>query len=116
MIPLWKDYDLVQKMRVRFVYYSTCAPKTEKGPYLHKKRRGLLTLLEGKAIFVYKVGKKFKETKLDASKKITMLDIPKGIGYLIKNPYSAEAKFINICDYPWKPNENETVVPQHFLA
>ncbi len=56
-------------------------------------------------------GKKFKEIKLDASKGAMMLDIPKGTGYLIKNPYRQEAHCINICDYPWKPNENETVTP-----
>src|SRR3989344_3726820 len=111
MIPLWKDYDFRPAMNPRYVYFFTCASRAHKGPYLHKKRRGLLSLIEGKAIFVYKTGKKFVEIKLDASRSATMLDITMGTGYLIKNPYSKEAKFLNICDYPWKPNENETIIP-----
>ena len=115
MIPIWKDYDPLlaggSKMKPRFVYFFTCAARSEKGPHLHKKRRGLLTLLEGKALFVYQVGKKFKEIKLDAAKEAIMIDIPKGTGYLIKNLYSKEAKFVNICDYPWRPDDNETITP-----
>ena len=111
MIPLWKDRDVRPAMKPRYVYFFTCAPRAHKGPYLHKKRRGLLFLLEGKLIFVYMTGKKFKEIKLDAREGAVMLDIPRGTGYLIKNPYRREARCINICDYPWKPNEHETITP-----
>ncbi len=85
-------------------------------------------MLEGKAIFIYKIGEKLKaplssrrnvgisakalkEIKLDASREAVMIDVPKGIGYLIKNPYLKEAKFINICDYPWRAGDNETITP-----
>ena len=111
IIPIWKDYDPMPKMKPRFVYFFTCAAFSEKGPHLHKKRRGLLTLLEGKALFIYQAGKNFKKIVLDSSKEAIMVDIPKGVGYLIKNPYSKEAKFVNICDYPWRPNDNETITP-----
>lgn len=113
MIPLWKDYDnIVPPMHPRFVYAMTCAPQSSKGPYLHTKRRGLLTLIQGSAVVVYQEENEFREIILNAMDGAAMLDIPMGTGYLIYNPSSdIEALFINICDYPWKKDDNETLTP-----
>ena len=111
LAPLWKDYDPIPKIKPRYIYYTTCAAGATKGPYLHEKRRGLLALIEGKAVFIYKTQRSFSKLYLDASKEVAMLDIPKKTAYLIKNPYKKESKFINICDYPWKKNDNETKTP-----
>lgn len=111
MMPLWKDYDAIDLITPRFIYYTTCLAAEDKGPYLHTKRRTLLSLVEGKIIFVYLDKNVFKDVMVDAGKDSMLFDIPAGIGYLIRNPYSAEAKMVNICDYPWREGDNETVIP-----
>lgn len=111
MIPIWKDYDKIEQIKPRYVYYLTCAPQSIKGPYLHKKRRGLLTLLEGRIVLAYKSGNKFNEVHMEAGDEAMMADIPKMVGYLIQNPYKKEARLLNICDYPWKKDDNETITP-----
>ena len=112
MIPLWKDYDDMIPMHPRFVYAMTCAPQSTKGPYLHTKRRGLLTLIEGSAVIVYQEGKEFHTIALHAMDSVAMLDIPAGIGHLIYNSsFDKSALFVNICDYPWRKDDNETLTP-----
>lgn len=111
LVPLWKDYDPIEKLVPRYVYYTTCNPGEDKGPYLHKNRRTLLALVEGKAVFVYKDGKKFSEIVLNADENITMLDVPRGMGYLIRNTHDSIARLINICDYPWREGDDETESP-----
>lgn len=112
MIPIWKDYDPIPRIVPRFVYMMTCAPGRQKGPYLHTKRRGLLTLAEGRVRLVYQEGHTFREVDMDAGEKAVMADISAGTGYLIKNPSpDREAVFIVICDYPWRKADQEMVVP-----
>lgn len=112
MIPLWKDYDDMPPIVPRFVYMMTCAPQSTKGPYLHTKRRGLLTLIEGSASVVYQEGGEFHEVILEATDHAKMLDIPTNVGYLVRNlSLDHQAVFVNICDYPWKKDDNETITP-----
>lgn len=111
LIPLWKDYEPNKKINPRYIYFLTCAPRSFKGPYLHTKRRGLLTLIEGRLSLIYKDGKRFQEISLDARRQAVMADIPKMTAYLLKNPFSQEAKLVNICDYPWQPGDQETLEP-----
>lgn len=110
LMPLWKDYDPIDSMTPRFVYYTTCLAGEDKGPYFHTKRRTLLNLVEGKIVFVYRENNLFKEIVVDSDNP-SLLDVPAGIGYLIRNPHSKEAKIVNICDYPWREGDNETQTP-----
>src|SRR3989344_9215398 len=111
LVPLWKDYDPIEKLVPKYVYYTTCSPGEDKGPYLHKKRRTLLALIEGKIAFVYRDGEKFSEIVLASDEDIPMLDVPSGVGYLIRNTHNDVARIINICDHPWRENDNETESP-----
>lgn len=110
-IPLWKDYDHQPALQPRFVYFTSCLPHCRKGPYLHTKRRGLLTLIEGKIIFVYQNKNNFEKIPLTAQEKAVLIDIPAQVGYLLDNPYNEEAKLINICDHPWRADNQETIIP-----
>jgi len=111
ILPLWKDSDAMEKIQPRYVYFTTCDPGTDKGPYLHEKRRGLLCVIEGKILFVYKDGDVFKEKLIDSDKNPTLIDIPSRTPYLIRNQFNNTAKLINICDYPWISGDTETVTP-----
>jgi hypothetical protein len=112
LIPLWKDYDPGRKLKPRYIYYLACSPKRLKGPYLHTRRRGLLTLIGGGATLVYRTKTGFQELRLRADgPEVPMIDIPSGVEYLILNPYKVEARFINICDYPWRKGDSETIIP-----
>lgn len=111
LIPLWKDYEAGKKIRPRYIYFMSCAPKSFKGPYLHTKRRGFLTLIEGRLLLVYKDGTRFKKIFLNADRQAMMVDMPKNTAYLMENPFKKEAQLINICDYPWKKGDHETVEP-----
>ena len=118
MIPVWKDYDEIPQMTPQFIYLLTCAPACAKGPYLHTKRRGLLTLIEGSVRIVYQEEERgnFQELSLDAKEKAIMIDIPAGIGYLIVNTSQTDsALLLNICDYAWRKDDNETVTPDFSL-
>ena len=111
LVPFWKDYDAIEKLLPRYVYYTTCLPGEDKGPYLHKKRRTLVALVEGRILFVHKDGGKFFEIDLNADESTTVLDVPCKTGYLIRNKSGAIARLINICDYPWLEGDNETESP-----
>lgn len=111
MIPLWKDYDPGRKIKPRYIYYMTCSPGKSKGPYLHTKRRGLLTLIDGQATLVYRIDREFQELSMRAVRNAVMVDIPARVGYLIRNLSKIAAHFIIIGDYPWKKGEKETVTP-----
>ena len=111
LVPLWKDYDPIERIVPKYIYYTTCSQGEDKGPYLHKKRRTLIALVEGRIIFVYKDGEKFSEIALTSDENITMLDVPSGVGYLIRNTSDDVARLVNICDHPWRENDNETESP-----
>ncbi len=111
LMPLWKDYDSLPAMTPRYVYYATCRAGEEKGPYLHRKRRTLLNLVEGRIILAYREAEVFKETEVNADSHPVLFDIPAGVGYLIRNPFKDDAVMVNICDYPWKEGDNETEAP-----
>lgn len=111
ILPLWKDYDEIEEIAPRYIYFTTCEPGFDKGPYFHTKRRGLITLLEGRILFIYKEHGVYRERLIDAEKAYTLIDIPAKTPYLIRNNSQKTAKLINICDYPWKKGDDETIVP-----
>lgn len=111
MIPLWKDYIKETSIVPRYVYYTVMLPNTYKGPYQHKKRRGLFSIVSGKIRFIYQENNKFKELDIDADSQPKMIEIPTNLKYLLFGLGKKQAVIINICDYPWKPKDNETVIP-----
>jgi len=112
MCPLWKDYDEV-KIVPRMVYAISILPRTVKGPYCHTKRRGLLCLIQGKAVFVYKSPEEdqFHVKEMDSKESLMMIEIPKNLEYAIIGLGAQESLFVNICDYPFIPGDNETTIP-----
>ena len=109
--PLWKDYDDPNNLAPRYVYYTTCSPKSIKGPYKHTKRAGLLCFISGKIIFVYKENNKFKEVEINTSKTPKKIYIPNNTEYVIINIGNNDAVAVNICNYPWIKDDNETITP-----
>jgi len=69
MIPLWKDYDSDKIKNAKFVYFTTCKPGTTKGPYTHLRRSALLSVLQGKIVYVYKESNQYKEVEINADEK-----------------------------------------------
>lgn len=111
LIPIWKDTDPIEKIHPRYIYFLTCGAGRMKGPYLHTKRRGLLTLIEGRALLVFMHNGNFVEQRMDATKHAIVADIPAQESYCIMNPFKKEARFVNICNYPWKKGDTETTIP-----
>lgn len=113
IIPLWKDYEF-PAMKLKFVYYTTGAPGTTKGPYMHTKRNGLVSVIQGKVILVYKEtlkDKAYQELTIDADKKPQSIYIPKNTPHCFINIGQKELVLVNICDYAWKPGDNEDQKP-----
>lgn len=111
MIPLWKDYIKETAIVPRYVYYTTILPGTIKGPYQHKKRRGLFSVVAGIVRFVYKEKNEFIEIDIDANVQPKLIDIPTNTQYLLIGKGDTPCGIVNICDYPWKPDDNETIQP-----
>jgi len=112
MLPLWNDSEDFP-FDTRFIYATTCNPFTVKGPYCHTKRSGLLCVIFGKIVYVHKKPGEhfFQEEEIDADTNPVRFLIPVGEEYCFIGLGDKEALLINICDYPWKAGDNETLIP-----
>lgn len=109
MIPVWNIlFHLDELKTVNYVYLTSIFPKRVKGPYLHTMRNSLLVAITGEALIVIKENDQFTEQVL---RPYDMIQLTAGTGYAILGTGQTESLLLNICDYPWLPNTQETISP-----
>lgn len=103
-IPVWRNWDSKYNITPDMVYYTTIPPGLSKGPHLHKKRRGYITCLTGKVVFILKNNGTYSEYISDSENPFT-IEVPPGTGLLSINIGEVVAGILNICNPAWHPNE-----------
>jgi len=110
LFPIYKDWESFHNSYTpKMVYATTIAPRTQKGPILHRDRAGYMTAIKGAIVVECLVNKELKEyalTNSDGSRNILLL--PKNIPNLIKNVSDEEAILINLPDKAWHPESEDT--------
>lgn len=112
MIPIYRDWDAIHEMySPKMVYATTIAPNTEKGPILHKERRGFLTAITGEVVIETCDGKTIStHTIRDNNGCAFVALIPKNIPVKIINKSSDQfATIINLPDVSWHPDNQDTI-------
>jgi len=107
MIPIWNV--LQTPFECKYIYSITTEPGAVKGPYCHTIRNGIMTLVEGKAVVIYKDSDGYQEVWL--LENYEQIEIPANTEYCIIGQGTGSAVLVNICDHPWQPGDDETYVP-----
>lgn len=110
LFPIYKYWeDKNKEYTPMMVYATTIAPKVEKGPILHERRRGYLTAIKGVVDVQCMVNGKIETYKiLDENGNQNILMIPEGIQNKIINKSEEEAVVINLPDRSWYPFDEDT--------
>ena len=110
LFPIYKYWeDKNKEYMPMMVYATTIAPKVEKGPILHERRRGYLTAIKGVVDVQCMVNGKIETYKiLDENGNQNILMIPEGIQNKIINKSEEEAIVINLPDRSWYPFDEDT--------
>lgn len=109
LISLWKDWEKYFKVEPKQVYLNTCAPKSVKGPHLHKNRWDHFVCIKGKIRFVVKWNQDYEEIEVDADNDpcFKIVEIPPAISCAIQNVGKGEAWFLNMPSPAWHPDNQD---------
>ncbi|MHA2366118.1 MAG: polysaccharide biosynthesis C-terminal domain-containing protein [Candidatus Hodarchaeales archaeon] len=111
-IPIYKSLEEKIKGPVTQVYMTSCYPGETKGPHLHNRRRGHLTVLKGKVSFVLEhkliYGDTLREEIVISAEEPKMIVVPEGTPNAHTNIGSEEAIVLNICTrHCWSPEDTD---------
>ena len=114
MIPIFKkddaffsDYDM------NFVYASSVAGMTAKGPHLHKKRECRLIAIEGEVSLVVKVKEQYEEYALN-SKNPEIVVIKAGQPFCVYNRSDLPAILLNFANHIWAQDDTDNYRPENW--
>ncbi len=116
MIPIYKkndpyfaDYDM------RFVYASSVAAGSCKGPHMHKKRECRLVCIKGSVDLVVRENGEYKKYVLSASNPI-VVTIKAGNPFMVKCNESTyqEGILLNFANHIWSPDDQDNYKPDEW--
>ena len=109
-IPIYKDLEL-DIGKIRMVYMTSCLPREVKGPHIHKKRNGHLTVLKGDVLFVLEYvvdGEKIYEEVRISGSNPKLISVPANTVNAHVNIGSEEAIVLNLCTgHCWAPDDTD---------
>jgi|GEM_PF-1536725 len=103
-LPIWRSWDSKYNIKPDMVYVSTIPRGSYKGPHLHKKRTGYISVLTGRAALVFKTGNKYEEIIVSAEEPKT-IEVPPNTGFLSINIGEDTCMILNICSPAWHPED-----------
>jgi dTDP-4-dehydrorhamnose 3,5-epimerase len=106
-VPLYRNWDRYVEEPVSMIYTTSCFSREVKGPHLHKKRRGHLTVLKGEVVFVLEYDDGYEEIQLNGDVP-RMIVVPEGTVNAHVNIGNEEALVMNICTrHCWKSDDTD---------
>jgi len=111
-IPIYKCLQDKISEPITQIYMTSCFPGETKGPHLHKKRRGHLTVLKGEVLFILEHqlenGEVILESAIIDADKPQMIVVPEGTPNSHTNFGTEEAIVLNICTkHCWSPEDKD---------
>ena len=109
-VPIYKDLEQDIGI-IRMVYSTSCLPGQVKGPHLHKKRKGHLTVLRGNVVFVIEQvvdNKKIYEEVFISDMSPKLVVVPPNTVNAHVNIGKEEAIVLNLCtEHCWAANDTD---------
>lgn len=107
MMPIYKkDETSFEGYDLNFIYASSVAPYSQKGPHFHMKRECRLVPISGKVKLVIKNKDIYEEYTLDSDNP-NMVIIKCGCPFCVYNETDSEAILLNLANHIWKPDDTD---------
>lgn len=109
MIPVWnvlQDFDNLANCN--YVYLTTILPDKIKGPYCHTKRNSFLLAVTGETTLIIKENNMYTTYRLTP---YVGAILPAQTELCIFGSGRTESVLLNLCDFPWTPNNTECKIP-----
>jgi len=115
-VPVYKNLEQILSTsplnsEITMVYVTSCFPNEIKGPHLHVKRTGNLTVIKGRVIFILEHIVEdvpvYEEFVLTGDKP-QLIQVPKGVKNCHINIGGEEAYVLNLCtEHCWAPSDTD---------
>ena len=112
LFPIYKDWEEWHGgYDPKMVYATTLNPGAVKGPILHKKRRGLITAIQGIVVLQCKIDGEIHAYFLRHKNGTAyVFEIPAGVPFTLENQDPMlPAIIINCPDRAWHPDDEDTI-------
>lgn len=107
LIPVWKDYQDIIKVRPEMVYVTTVNPGEIKGPHLHIIRHSYFVCIKGKVMFVVqdKMGK-YHEIESSYENPV-LIEVPKTYASGHINISNEVSIILSLVNPAWRPDNRD---------
>ena len=111
LISLFNKND-TPTFEVSYVYVITIPKDGLKGPFLHSLRTTICTPIFGSLDIIYfdKPTNSYNKLSISSENPIQTV-IPSGTTFCLIGTSELPAIIVNLCDFPWSPDNNECSIP-----
>lgn len=108
VLPIW-NANTQPDMRPDQVYVTAVAPHRQKGPHLHKIRRGVFCCIKGNVRIVIRhaQGDEYQTFESGEAHDYLWLEVPPGVVACIYNDGDEEALVLNLPSPAWSPDAQD---------
>jgi len=111
MMPVFKNWDPAHNgYEPKMAYITSMTPHTSKGPMMHRRKRGLVTAVNGVVSAKYLYAGKIEEVFLRSPDgKVQSLMVPENVPVEYVNHSDMEVFVLNLPNRAWYPEDTDTV-------
>ncbi len=106
VVPAW-NVNEQPELRPDQVYLTAVAPHSQKGPHLHRVRRGLFCCIKGNVRVVLREGADYVTIHSGEAHDYTLIHVPPGVPACIYNDSDEEALMLNMPSPAWSKDQQD---------